>query len=69
MCYPDDKIRTMDDLKERILKPLKNGQVPSIEAYEKLKGEIKGQVVEYPMHFLENFADLNKHNKFDMLYN
>ena len=48
-CYPDDQYKSFQDL--RNYKPLSKEEL--LEGYKNEKGNIKGHVVEFPLHFLE----------------
>ena len=55
-CYPDDLMRTFDE----VLKMKRPNKLDDIElnklkdSYNKEKDNIKGHVVEFPLHFLED---------------
>ena len=54
-CYPDDEMKTFKDTKNVIKIPLteKNEIEKLQKKYEKEKDNIKGHIVEFPLHFLE----------------
>ena len=54
-CYPDDEMRTFKDvLKMKKPKELGDKELKDFrELYQKEKENIKGHVVEFPLHFLE----------------
>lgn len=45
-CYPDDDIKRLSDIRSF----MKGG---NLEKYDELRGLIRGNVVEYPLRFLE----------------
>ena len=54
-CYPDDEMRTFKDvLKMKKIKDFGEKEMNDFkELYQKEKENIKGHVVEFPLHFLE----------------
>ena len=54
-CYPDDNMKTFDEvLKMKIPNKLEEKELNELkELYQKEKNNIKGHVVEFPLHFLE----------------
>ena len=54
-CYPDDNMKTFDEvLKMKIPNKLEDKELNELkELYQKEKNNIKGHVVEFPLHFLE----------------
>ena len=54
-CYPDDEIKTFKDTKKCVKIPMNDKkQIEKLQKkYEKEKDEIKGHIVEFPLHFLE----------------
>ena len=54
-CYPDDEMKTFKDTKKCVKIPMNDKkQIEKLQKkYEKEKDEIKGHIVEFPLHFLE----------------
>ena len=54
-CYPDDEMKTFKDvLKMKNPKEFGDKEMKDFrELYQNEKGNIKGHVVEFPLHFLE----------------
>ena len=54
-CYPDDEMKTFKDvLKMKKVKELDDKDMKELkDLYQKEKNNIKGHVVEFPLHFLE----------------
>ena len=54
-CYPDDEMKTFKDvLKMKKVKELDDKDMKALkDLYQKEKNNIKGHVVEFPLHFLE----------------
>ena len=57
-CYPDDNMKTFNEVKKmKIPEQLKNGELEEFKKlYDKEKDNIKGHIVEFPLHFLEREA-------------
>ena len=51
-CYPDDEYKNFKDIKPKKIKKDEIGDFK--ELYNSKKEEIKGHVVQFPLHFLEN---------------
>ena len=54
-CYPDDEMRTFEDVKKmKNIKEFGEKEMKDFkESYQNEKGNIKGHIVEFPLHFLE----------------
>ena len=54
-CYPDDEMRTFEDVKKmKNIKEFGENEMKEFkELYQKEKENIQGHVVEFPLHFLE----------------
>ena len=57
-CYPDDNMKTFNEVKKmKIPEQLKNGELEEFKKlYNEEKDNIKGHIVEFPLHFLEREA-------------
>ena len=55
-CYPDDEMKTFKDAKSSPKIPFSDKkEIEKLQKkYEKEKDSIKGHIVEFPLHFLEN---------------
>ncbi len=46
MCYPDDNMKTIQDVTD-------SAEKKNLEKYDELKKEIEGNIVDFPLKFLE----------------
>lgn len=53
-CDPDDRARTVAELKKLREEVRKRAPKEQLRIYNQLKDEIKGFVVEWPTHFMED---------------
>ena len=56
VCYPDDEYKTIQDVKNGVkIIPNQGKELEEFkEKYEEEIKNIKGHIVEFPLHFLEN---------------